>query len=156
RRRSVRTAALRRDLRTAHAVRHDDAGGGDSARELAPRSHRQLRPRARVDRCGLIDRRDPGPPGATPGGPSELKRGKFSVAPFRFPEAISIGMRGMAAVALCVALAPAVAFGHAGVEVLDDATRHEVERHPDSPEAHLARARVLRMKQDWDAALEAL
>ena len=56
--------------------------------------------------------------------------------------------------ALVLALAPALAFAHAGVEVLDEATRTEVAKHPESAPAHLQRARVLQMKGEWDAALE--
>jgi tetratricopeptide (TPR) repeat protein len=53
-------------------------------------------------------------------------------------------------------LAPSFAFAHAGVEVLDDSTRAEVAKHPESGDAHMARARVLQMKGEWDGALEEL
>jgi predicted Zn-dependent protease len=61
-------------------------------------------------------------------------------------------------VALCapLVLVPSFAFAHAGIEVLDEATRTELAKHPDSADAHLARARVLQMKGEWDGALEAL
>ena len=57
-------------------------------------------------------------------------------------------------VALVLALAPAMAFAHAGVEVLDEGSRAELSKHPESAQAHLQRARVLQMKGEWDAALE--
>ena len=47
-----------------------------------------------------------------------------------------------------------MALAHAGVEVLDDTSRAEVTRHPESAPAHLQRAYVLQMKGQWDAALE--
>jgi tetratricopeptide (TPR) repeat protein len=59
-------------------------------------------------------------------------------------------------VGLCALAAPSLAFAHAGVEVLDESTRAELAQHPERPEAHLARARVLQMKGEWDAALEEL
>jgi tetratricopeptide (TPR) repeat protein len=59
-------------------------------------------------------------------------------------------------VGLCALAAPSLAFAHAGVEVLDESTRAELAQHPERPEAHLARARVLQMKGEWDGALEEL
>jgi Flp pilus assembly protein TadD len=53
-----------------------------------------------------------------------------------------------------LALAPAVAFAHAGLDELDATTRKEVAKKPDDPTIHLQRARVLQMKGEWDAALE--
>ena len=61
--------------------------------------------------------------------------------------------RGLA-LGLALALTPAVARGHAGVDRLDTTTRDELAKHPDDPQAHLARARVLQMEGKWDAALE--
>ncbi len=49
---------------------------------------------------------------------------------------------------------PAVAFAPAGIDALDGTSRDEVAKHPEDPKAHLARARVLQMKGEWDAALE--
>jgi Flp pilus assembly protein TadD len=48
------------------------------------------------------------------------------------------------------------AIAHAGVEELERETRALVERRPDDPQAHLQRARVLRLAGRWDAALAAL
>lgn len=61
---------------------------------------------------------------------------------------------GRLALALVCGFAPAVAFAHAGVDVLDTTSRDEVTKHPEDPKAHLARARVLQMKGEWDPALE--
>src|SRR5262245_34122043 len=58
------------------------------------------------------------------------------------------------ACAIALALAPARAFAHAGLDALDATTQEELVRHPESPAAHLARARVLEQKGEWDAALE--
>lgn len=67
-------------------------------------------------------------------------------------------MKGGLLVGVCTALvlAPALALAHAGVEVLDESTRAELAAHPERADAHLARARVLQMKGEWDAALEEL
>lgn len=61
---------------------------------------------------------------------------------------------GRLALVLAVGLAPAAAFAHAGLDALDATSRDEVTKHPDDPQAHLARARVLQMQGEWDAALE--
>jgi tetratricopeptide (TPR) repeat protein len=58
------------------------------------------------------------------------------------------------AVGLAVALMPAVAGAHAGVDRLDATSREAVAARPDDPQSHLARARVLQMEGKWDAALE--
>jgi len=47
-----------------------------------------------------------------------------------------------------------VSFAHAGLDALDASTREELTKHPDDPNAHLARGRLLQMKGEWDAALE--
>ena len=57
-------------------------------------------------------------------------------------------------VGLALGLAPAVSFAHAGLDALDASTREELTKHPDDPNAHLARGRLLQMKGEWDAALE--
>jgi tetratricopeptide (TPR) repeat protein len=64
--------------------------------------------------------------------------------------------RAPVGVGVLLALVPIAAFPHAGVEVLDEATRVEVAKHPERAQALLDRARVLALKRDWDAALEAL
>ena len=66
---------------------------------------------------------------------------------------IRLAHRGLA-VGLAVALMPAVAGAHAGVDRLDATSREAVAARPDDPQSHLARARVLQMEGKWDAALE--
>jgi tetratricopeptide (TPR) repeat protein len=67
-----------------------------------------------------------------------------------------VTLRRLAALCATLVLAPSLAFAHAGVEVLDESTRTEVAKHPESADAHIARARVLQMKGEWDGALEEL
>jgi len=65
------------------------------------------------------------------------------------------GRRTAARAALALALAGAAlpVSAHVGIEELDARSQSEVSAHPRSGEAHLERARVLHLRQAWDAAL---
>lgn len=67
--------------------------------------------------------------------------------PSRLPKAI------LAAVLL---VTPVQLLAHAGIAELESSSAEEVARRPDDPQAHLERARVLRLAHRWDEALEQL
>ena len=89
-----------------------------------------------------------------------MKQPQFTVATGHAGEAISleVALRFLfvcsLVIGLALALAPAAALAHAGLDTIDASTREELTKHPDDPHAHLARGRFFQMKGEWDAALE--
>jgi tetratricopeptide (TPR) repeat protein len=65
-------------------------------------------------------------------------------------------VRSRIALIVIVSLVAAPALGHVGLDELDVRSRESVTARPDSPYAHLDRARVLQAKHEWDASLAAI